>query len=333
MLKRVNILALVATTLIINTFADYTIQNGKFYINGVITNKGRKSEGTLMNVRAIQAIFDDTLSVKNHLYPDTKKWDPMRQTREFVSNMTNWKSYGLNAFTVGMMGGITHYPHNCAGWNPNGSLKQPYLTRLKLILDEVDRIGMIPIVSFFHQLNVRQFSSTSVVQTAVTNFANWLQPYKNKIIVEITNECNINKPSLPAMKVDCPNIIKYFQQLRNMGFKVGNSIVGSPPSTLMLQNMDIIFLHGNDNSLSSVMTKVRRTKQASGYTGQPIIFNEGINDPVIVNALAGMNPPIGSGLYLLGKMDYKTGFQTPPTNWRVTSDPEKIKFFNAVKAL
>lgn len=319
--------------LVINkTIADFSIKNGKFYINNVITNKGRKSEGTLMNVRAIQAFFDNTNNPNTHAYPDTKKWDPMRQTKEFIDNLPNWKSYGINAYTIGMMGGITHYPHNCNGWNPDGSLKSAYLNRLKLILDASDKLNMIPIVSFFHQLNVHQFSSTDNVPKAVTNMANWLLPYRNKTIVEITNECNINKPSLPKMKVDCPNIIKYLKQLRNMGFKVGNSIVGSPPSTELLQNVDVVFLH-NANSVSGAMSKVTNTKRARGYTGQPIVFNEGVNDPLIVKALAELKPSIGSGLYLLGKRDYKTGFQTPPTNWKVTSDPDKVKFFEAVKSL
>jgi hypothetical protein len=224
---------LVFLLLLSQAFADFTIQNGKFYINGVITNKGRKSEGLWMNSRMIQGIFDNTLN-GNSAYPDTKKWDAMRNTKEFVGNISVWKSYGLNGFTVGLQGGITHYPHNTNAWNPNGSLRQPYLNRLKLILDKADSLGMIPVVSFFHQLQVSQFSSPSVIPTAVTNMANWLLPYKNKIIIEITNECNINKPSLKQYQVDCPNIIKYLKQVRQMGFKAGNSVVGNGHTTAML---------------------------------------------------------------------------------------------------
>jgi hypothetical protein len=72
-------------------------------------------------------------------------------------------------------------------------------------------------------------------------------------------------------------------------------------------------------------------KKTKGYRGQPIMFNEGIVSPLIVNALANMG--VGSGLYLLGKKDYKTGYQSPPVDWGVTRDLQKLAFFNAVKAL
>lgn len=318
-------------------FGDYTIQSGKFVINGVVSNKGHRSEGTLMNVRTIQAVFDDTNSVSKHLYPDTHKWDPARQTAEFVGNLSSWKSYGINAFTVGMMGGITgSYTHNCDAWYPNGTLKCDYLCRLKSILDKADSLGLIPTVSFFHFENVGQFSSPSVVPTAIDNLAQWLLPYKNKIIVEVTNECGISQSSLKTMKVDCPNIIGYFQKLRKMGFKVGNSVGGahSKPTTAMLQNMDVVFLHANGFTNPSQLTSMVATvKSSAGYSGQPIVYNEAVNTAAAVNALVGLNPPVGSGLYLLGSNNYRTGFQTPPTNWLVSSDSAKVAFFNAVKAL
>ena len=54
-----------------------------------------------------KGVFDDSNpSTRDQWhYPDTKTWDPQRNTEEFVGNMSAWKETGLLAFTVGMQGG------------------------------------------------------------------------------------------------------------------------------------------------------------------------------------------------------------------------------------
>jgi hypothetical protein len=69
-----------------------------------------QAEGLLPNARMIQGIFDDSnpATRQNWAYPDTKQWDPARNTKEFVGNMSSWKAAGLLAFTVGLQGGSPH---------------------------------------------------------------------------------------------------------------------------------------------------------------------------------------------------------------------------------
>ena len=38
-------------------------------------------------------------------YPDTGKWDPERNTREFVAAMPEWRRHGLLSFTIDLQGG------------------------------------------------------------------------------------------------------------------------------------------------------------------------------------------------------------------------------------
>ncbi len=71
----------------------------KFYINGKPTYAGRtwknaKIEGLLMNSRMVQGIFDDLNpeSRQMFVYPDTGKWDPDRNTDEFIAAMPVWRS-------------------------------------------------------------------------------------------------------------------------------------------------------------------------------------------------------------------------------------------------
>src|SRR4051794_10232676 len=69
-----------------------SIDGDKFLINGKPTYEGRRwhdhsIEGLLLNSRMVQGIFDDrnpeTQAKWN--YPDTKRWDADRNTREFVA--------------------------------------------------------------------------------------------------------------------------------------------------------------------------------------------------------------------------------------------------------
>jgi hypothetical protein len=39
------------------------------------------------------------------VYPDTKRWDPDRNTKEFTAAMPEWKRHGVLAFTVNLQGG------------------------------------------------------------------------------------------------------------------------------------------------------------------------------------------------------------------------------------
>ena len=91
---------------------DVTIRGDAFYINGRPTYPGRtfngkRVEGLLMNIRVVQGIFDDLNpeTASRWVYPDTKRWDPDRNTKEFTAAMPEWKRHGVLAFTINLQGG------------------------------------------------------------------------------------------------------------------------------------------------------------------------------------------------------------------------------------
>ena len=43
--------------------------------------------------------------VKRWAYKDTGKWDPERNTREFLAAMPEWRKHGLTRFTINLQGG------------------------------------------------------------------------------------------------------------------------------------------------------------------------------------------------------------------------------------
>src|SRR6516164_7046403 len=81
------------------------IRGDKFLLNGRLTYAGRawkgmKIEGLLLNSRMVQGVFDDANpeTRSRWAYPDTGKWDPERNTREFIDAMPEWRKNGLLSF-------------------------------------------------------------------------------------------------------------------------------------------------------------------------------------------------------------------------------------------
>ena len=180
-----------------------SIDGDRFMINGKPTYQGRqykgmRIEGLLMNSRMVQGIFDDLNpeTRSRWAYPDTKRWDPDRNTREFVAAMPEWRSVGLLAFTINLQGGSpegyskTQPWHNSA-FRSDGSLRPDYMSRLERILDRADELGMVAIVSLFYAGQDQRLESDDAVKTGVRNAIEWLggKDYRN-ILIEVANECD-----------------------------------------------------------------------------------------------------------------------------------------------
>jgi len=141
---------------------EVSIRGEQFLINGKPTYAGRsyrgmRIEGLLMNVRAVQATFDD-LNPQTRgrwAYPDTGKWDAGRNTREFVAALPEWRRNGVLAFTVNLQGGSPEgyskdQPWENSAIDAEGNLREAYMKRLAQVLDRADELGMVAIVGYFY---------------------------------------------------------------------------------------------------------------------------------------------------------------------------------------
>ena len=123
-----------------------TIAGDQFLINGRPTYPGRswhgnKIEGLLLNARLVQGVFDDLnpATAGRWAYPDTGKWDPDRNTDEFIAAMPSWYACGLRAFTINLQGGSPEgYSHDQpwlnSAFRPDGSPEPAYFVRLQRII-------------------------------------------------------------------------------------------------------------------------------------------------------------------------------------------------------
>src|SRR5262249_30401593 len=163
-----------------------TIDGDRFLINNKPTYEGRsfkgmKVEGLLLNARMVQGIFDD-LNPQTRgrwAYPDTKQWDPERNTREFIQAMPAWREHGPLAFTLCLQGGSPEgyskdQPWHNSAFEADGSLRADYLGRLERILDRADELGMVVILGYFYFGQDERLRDEAAVRAAARNATQWV---------------------------------------------------------------------------------------------------------------------------------------------------------------
>lgn len=341
---------LVATASAAAGRTEIAIEGERFLINGKVTYPGRewrgmKIEGLLMNSRMVQGTFDDhnpeTRSRWN--YPDTGKWDPERNTREFIAAMPEWRKHGLLGFTVNFQGGSPQgyskeQPWENNAFDPDGKLRAPYLRRMKAILDRADRLGMVPIVGLFYFGQDERLKDEAAVIKGAENAVGWLmdQGYRN-LLIEITNETmpRYDHPILRPERIH--ELIERVKGMTRNGrrFLTGVSYGGNTiPKPNVAKTSDFLLIHGNGVKLPSrIRQMVDQTRAVEGYRAMPILFNEDDHfdfDQPDNNMIAAISKYASWGYFDPGESNYRDGYQCPPVNWGINTE-RKRGFFNLVK--
>jgi len=329
------------------------IDGDRFLINGRPTYAGRtwrgmKIEGLLMNSRMVQGIFDDLNpeTRSRWVYPDTKRWDPERNTREFLAAMPEWRRHGLLSFTINIQGGSPEgyspdQPWHNNGFNPDGSLRRDYLRRLERILDRADELGMAPIVGYFYFGQDQRLENDAAVRRAVREATTWLlrKGYRN-ILVEIANESNNKKYEQPLIQAPrVHELIELAQQVGRRTFPVSVSFNGAsiPPQNVVAV-ADYLLLHGNGvPDPDRIARMVRQTREVAGYKPMPILFNEDDHfdfDKPRNNFIAAVSEYASWGYFdfrMKGE-GFDEGYQSVPVNWGISS-ARKRGFFTLLKEM
>ncbi len=330
-----------------------SIDGDRFFINGKPTYEGRKwkghrIEGLLMNTRMVQGIYDDSNPATRDRwkYPDTGKWDPERNTREFLAAMPEWRKYGVLSFTINLQGGSPQgysqeQPWINSAFAPDGSLKKDYMGRLERILDKADQLGMVVIVGYFYFGQDERLQDEAAVKRAVANATDWLlkKGYRH-VLVEVNNECDVKKYDHEILKPErVHELITWVKNQKDGSRRLltGTSYGGrSIPRPNVVEVSDFLLLHGNGVKDPALITEmVQKTRAVKGYRPMPILFNEDdhfdFDKPVnnMVNAIAQY---ASWGYFDPGKSDYSDGYQCPPVNWGLNTERKKA-FFQLVKEI
>lgn len=331
------------------------IEADRFLVNGRPTYQGRawrgmRIEGLLMNSRMVQGIFDDLNPETRSLwdYPDTKRWDPERNTREFIAAMPEWRRHGVLGFTINIQGGSPQgyakdQPWHNNGYRPDGTLRPEYMGRLERILDRADQLGMIPIVGYFYFGQDQRLNDDAAVRSGVREATAWLlkKGYRN-VLVEIANECDnraYEQPLIQAPRIH--ELIELAQSMTADGRRLPVSASfngGSIPAANVVAAADFLLLHGNGvKEPDGIARMVKQTRQVAGYRPVPILFNEDDHfdfDRPRNNFVAAVGEYASWGYfdYRMAGEGFDEGYQSVPVNWRISS-ARKRGFFSLAREI
>ena len=326
-----------------------TIEGDRFVVNGRATYAGRtwaghSIEGLLPNARLVQGIFDDSNpeTVTRWAYPDTGRWDPERNVREFLSAMPEWRRHGLLSFTICLQGGSPEgysksQPWVVGAFARDGSLIPAYMERLRRILDFADELGMVPIVSYFYFGQDQRLADEAAVLHATDEATRWLLDgaWRN-VLVEVNNECDGPFDHAVLRPARVHELIERVQKTSRAGRRLLASTSytgGFIPEASVVSAADFILLHGNGVAEPATISEmVRKTRAVAGYTPKPILFNEDDHfnfDKPLNNFVAAIQARASWGFfdYRQKGEGYGEGFQSVPVNWTLSS-ARKRGFFH-----
>lgn len=322
-----------------------SIAGDEFQINGLPTYAGRvwrghEIQGLLLNARLVQGIFDDlnTNTVTRWAYPDTRKWDAERNTREFLAAMPEWRRHGLLAFTINLQGGSPQGYSQQQPWHnsaiaADGSLRADYLARLERILTRADELGMVVILGYFYFGQDERLENETAVLRATDNATRWLLDRGwRHVLIEINNECNVRynhavlQPDRVHELVERVKAVKRGDRRLLVGTSYGG---GTIPGTNVVRVSDFLLMHGNGVSRPGrIAEMVRQARAVPGYSPKPILFNEDDHfefDQELNNFIAAVSEHASWGYFdfrMKGE-GFDEGFQSVPVSWRISSQRKR----------
>jgi CubicO group peptidase (beta-lactamase class C family) len=159
-----------------------TLENNRWHLNGRMTNPGSDAEGLLLNVRMVNATFEDLAK-----HPE---FDAERNTDGFIAAIPDYVAHGVNAFTLCLQGGTPGYEgaRNSA-FEPDGSLRPAYMGRVERVIRACDRLGVAVILGLYYQRQSAVLRDEAAIRAGVINVATWIRRLGlRNVLVEIANE-------------------------------------------------------------------------------------------------------------------------------------------------
>lgn len=321
-----------------------SIQAEKFFLNGAPTYadriwNGMLIEGLLLNARMVQGIFDDRNphTAGRWVYPDTGRWNALRNTEEFVAHMPLWRKHGLTAFTLNLQGGNPmgygkDQPWHNSAFEEDGSLNPAYLVRLERILEEADWQRMVVILGIFYFGQDERLRDELAIRRALTGTLDWLavKGYRN-VLIEVNNECDHPRYEHPILRADRVHELMQVVREHPGSFLVSTSFCGGKiPTPNVVAMADFLLLHGNGvGDPRRIGQMVEETRWVEGYRPMPILFNEDDHfdfDRPSNNLLAAVQSYASWGYF------DPEGYQRPPVRGGIDTE-RKRAFFDKLKEI
>jgi CubicO group peptidase (beta-lactamase class C family) len=246
-----------------------TVENGRWCINGQVTCPGTAAEGLLMNVRMVNAVFEDA-------NPATRPegFDAEANADEFIARIPDYTAHGARAFTLCLQGGSCGYEGAVnSAFAADGSLRPDYLRRVRRVIEACDRSGAAVILTCFYQRQDQVLRDEAAVRNGVAQAAKWItESGFRHVALEIANEFGhrgfdhavLRRPEgmaglLTLAKQAAPGVL------------VAASGLGSGKlAREVAERSDFLLIHFNDTPVEQIPQRIAALR---GY-GKPVVCNE-----------------------------------------------------------
>ncbi len=263
-----------------------SIDGDRWLINARVTYPGAAAEGRLMNVRMVNAVFEDDRprDAWPSMLPAT--FDPDANTDLFIRRLPDYVAAGVLGFTVGLQGGSPDYEgaHNSA-FNADGSLRPPYLARVARVVDAADRHGAVVILGLFYQRQhgrapthlPRALAGRDAIRAATVNAVRWVRARGwTNVVLEIANEyahagfANWNDGAWLRSPEGQVELIALARSTHPR-LLVSTSGMGSAViDARIAAAADVILLHTNNTQLDAYASRIADARRH----GKPVVINE-----------------------------------------------------------
>jgi hypothetical protein len=241
------------------------IVDGKWHINDQVTYPGAKAEGLLMNVRMVNATFEDRKR------PD---FDPDANTDRFLAQIADYYDHGVRAFTFCLQGGMPGYEGAVnSAFRPDGSLRESYLARVRRVIEACDRQGIVVILGCYYQRQDQILRDEDAVRAGVVNTVNWIGECGfTNVVLEIANEFGhggFDRRLLKTAEGQVELIRLAKRTAPNLLVSTSGGGHGRLPDNVA-EASDFLLIHFNNTRLEDIPSRIQALKKFN----KPIVCNE-----------------------------------------------------------
>jgi CubicO group peptidase (beta-lactamase class C family) len=262
------------------------ISHDRWLINGQPTNPNSAAEGLLMNVRMVNATFEDLSGKK----PD---FDASANTDQFIASIPDYAAHSVNAFTICLQGGMPGYEGAVnSAFAADGSLRVEYLNRVERVIRACDSHGVVVILGCYYQRQSKILRDEAAIRTGLVNVAKWIRScgFQN-VVLEVANEYPHSGFVHPVIRdpQGQANLIRLVKEA-SPGLLVTASGYGDGKiHSEVAEAADFLTPHWNGTDVKEIPARVAALKKF----GKPIVCNE--DDKVGERAVAALRATVESG--------------------------------------
>lgn len=261
-----------------------SLSDGRWLFNGRPTHPGSVAEGLLMNVRMVNAVFEDRRR---------PGFDPEANMDRFIAHVPDYAAQGVDAFTICLQGGMPGYEGALnSAFEPDGSLRPAYLARVERVIRASDERGVAVILGLYYQRQSGVLRDETAVRAGVVNVARWVRErgFQN-VLLEIANEyphsgfvhAVIRDPKGQA------GLIRLAKETAP-GLLVSASGYGDGKvHAEVAEAADFLLPHWNGTSVAQIPARIAALKKFD----RPIVCNE--DDKTGTNAVAALRASVANG--------------------------------------